>query len=82
MVPSIDVQTQQHIADLEKRLFEPTLSVTEVDKLLGELQQPALRAAAVKKLSEQAQGHIDKITAFAHDWAWRNLGDYCRQQLK
>lgn len=57
--------TRQQVAQLEARLFEPVLSVGQVDRLLEELKTPATRAAAAGQLAEKGQGHIDAIIRFA-----------------
>ncbi len=55
------------LVDLEKRLFDPSLSAAEVDRLLEDLRRPELAAAAAEQLFAHGQGRIDRIIAFAHD---------------
>jgi hypothetical protein len=62
-----DEAWRKQIAELESRLFEPSMAVDEVQRLLGELKQTDTRANAAKRLAAQGQGRVGQVIAFARD---------------
>ena len=65
------------IVALEKQASEPVLTADEVDRLLGELKAADTRQSATKRLSEQGQGHIERIVVFACDCAEMEARQAC-----